>query len=210
MKSDASFFISRYIGWLKSTEVWQRMVVRAAKRRGSFLLYGIVVFGMIAWAQVLIDEYLPILKLEELEIHTGILASADLSGKYRNEPWFDLRLADGQIINYRGVPGTTDRLRQLVGQPISVWSQDHLNILRFGYLKHALQIQFRDELIVDYSSIYSHMERIREAPMKNIWYVIGARVLPTLMIILPLLALWHVCRKPVEPNQSTQSTSEKE
>lgn len=206
MKNDLSFFISRYVGWLKSTEVWQRMVVRATKRRGVFLLYGIVVFGMLGWGQMLIDVRRPILRLEEMETHTGILASADRSGKYRNEPWFSLRLADGQIMTYSGIPGTTDRLKQLIGQHMSVWSQDQLEIIRFGYQKQAFQILSRDELIVDYASTRSRMDRFKEAPMKDFWFVILG-VIPTLMIVLPLLALWRACRKPVEPNLSTKLTS---
>lgn len=189
--------------WLKGTEAWQRLVAR--KHRAKFFTWMCVIGGVLMWAQTLIDEHAPVLELDQLEKRSGILVGAGLAGKYQNEPWLSLRLRDGQVTRYRGVMGTTEQLTLLIGQPLTVWSQDELVLIRLGYDKQLKQIQSSSELIVRYSGAEqrAHMEKVR----KTVSFAIPTRILPSLMVLLPLLGLWHLNRKP---SGTTQPTKERE
>lgn len=189
--------------WLKDTEAWQRLVAR--KHRAKFLLWGVAVFGVVGLAQGLLNEYSPILELDQLEKRAGVLVGVGLAGKYQNEPWLSLRLPDGQEIRYRGVVGATERLKSLTGQPLTVWSQDEVVLIKFGYEKQAKQILSSSEMIAEYTGA---MQRAHTAKMRESFAsAIPTRFLPSLMILLPLLTLWRINRKPAV---TTQPTKERE
>lgn len=178
---------------LKATEAWQRLVVR--KHRAKFLMYIIFSFGLLNLAQLMISSHEPVLKLEQLHKRAGVLAGAGFSGRNRNR-WISLRLPDGRTVRYNAnsQPEKIDMLKELVGQPVEVWSQKQFSFLPpYGEVLMALRHQEKMLLNYDYSG------RSKRRHLGFAWYI-----LPGLMIVLPLFTLWRINRHAAQSNSTCE------
>lgn len=179
---------STLLGWLKSSEAWQRFVVR--KHRAKFLMYVIFITGILIWAQLMISSQEPVLKLEQLNKQTGVLVGAGVSGKHRNR-WVSLRLPDGLTVTYNADSAglkSIEILRPLVGQTVVVWSQKRFSFMP-PYWELLMEVQHQDRMLLN----YSHDTRLKFRHAGLIWYI-----LPGLMIVLALLTLWRINRHAVQ------------
>lgn len=181
-----------FFGWLKTTEAWQRLVVR--KHRAKFILYVIFTAGVLIWAQLVISSNEPVLKLEQLNKQAGVLTGAGFSGKNRNR-WVSLRLLDGQTVTYNVVsPGKIDLLKELVGQPVVVWSQKRFSFLP-PYGEDLLEMQQQEKRLLN----YDYAGRLKRRHLGFIWYI-----LPGLMMVLSLVTLWRINRHAVQSNSTCE------
>lgn len=174
---------------VKASEAYQIFVARARKRRETGVLYVIAIGFMYMAIGMAVDMSYPILELEQMEKYTGTVVAAGHRGRTR-EGWLRIRMPDGKEMFYVGIlkgPPGVGRLQQLLGKPVTVWSQRKLNLVA-GYENETGQIQYGDELIEDYKIIRRNMEELKKTEH---WWVI----VPALIAVLPLLRIWWMNRR---------------
>lgn len=168
---------------VKASEVYQLFVERARKRRESGVLYVIAIGFMFIAIGMAVDMSYPILDLEQMEKYTGTVVAAGHRGRAQ-QGWLRIRTPGGEKeFNI----GSTKRLQQLVGKPVTVWSQRKINLVA-GYENISRQIQYGDELIKDYKIIRRNMEELKKT--KHWWVIV-----PALIAVLPLLRIWWMNRR---------------
>jgi hypothetical protein len=170
--------------------------------------YICLIFGVIGWGDTLIGRNTPVLKFDELDKRSGVLHGAGYSGKNQNR-WVSLRLSNGEIVRYNanGQPGKIELLQGLVGKPAAAYSQKHFRIMRLSNEELLMEVECDGKKWLDYD--YERRLWIH----RHYWSLGGAwflAAIPTLMIILPLFALWRIGRIPDEIKPAINSNSEEE
>ncbi|MDP1903946.1 MAG: hypothetical protein Q8M09_06850 [Pseudomonadota bacterium] len=190
--------------WLKATEGWQIMIVRAFPEgedrwrtrvaSGLSLFFGpfLIFMGVEFWLK---DAAQPMLDLPQMTKLTGVLVEVHHRGRGLGNSGFTIRQADGREVLYTDTLSFTyDKLRSQIGKPITVWSQPGFAMLWGGSYESPMQIQAGSWLIEDYAQIRPNLEKYDTYRHKIYYTFLG------LGLFLPL-RVWWKHRKPT----STQS-----
>lgn len=185
--------------WLKATEGWQIMIVRAFppgekyawKRFGNGMSYlfgfTFLFLGVDLWIS---HAAQPILDLSQMTKRTGVLVEMHHRGRGLSNSGFTIRQADGKEVLYTDTLSFTyDKLRSQIGKPITVWSQPGFELLSGGSYESPMQIQAGTWLIMDYAEIRPNRESYASYSYKIYLAMLG------LGLFLPL-RVWWKHRKP--------------
>lgn len=191
-----------FVSWLKATETWQIMIVRAFppgekyawKRFGNImsLIFGPfwIVIGAALWVD---DASQPVLDLSQMTQRNGVLTRVYHRGRSLSQSGFEIRTEDGKTYWYTDTLSFTyDKLRSQIGKPIFVWSQPGFQPLWLwgAVYESPMQIQAGTWLIMDYTQIRPNREKFDRYSHKVYLTMIGGG-------LFLLLRVWWKHRKPV-------------
>jgi len=112
---------------------------------GLLLLFAAVIL----FIQIAQSMSSPILNISEMEISKGVLTKASKGGRGLRA-WLTVRLPDNSEIKFQIISGKTEELLLIVGQPITVWSQNEPGAWLVNTVKEAMQIQHEERLVLNY------------------------------------------------------------
>ncbi|MDP2833348.1 MAG: hypothetical protein Q8Q28_08670 [Pseudomonadota bacterium] len=188
-----------FVHWLKATEGWQIMIVRAfpvgekyAWKRFvnlvSLTFWPVLIFlGVDFWVS---DVAQPVLDLSQMTQRSGVLIEVHHRGRSLGNSGFTIRQADGKAVLYTDTLSFTyDKLRSQIGKPITVWSQPGFTLSWGGAYESPMQIQAGTWLIEDYAQIRPNREAYARYSHKVNLTLLG------LGLFLPF-RVWWKHRKP--------------
>lgn len=121
-----------------------------------------IMFVSIGVNQFIDIEFLPVLELNELEKHTGIIE--DVWRVPRVGSMMKLRDQQGRVFKYHAY---SDDVTPYVGKEVTIWVRESLNGFYFTELWLA-QLEFEGKTIVDYEPAKRSMRAFKE---NNRWSI---------------------------------------
>jgi len=141
---------------------------RKSGKRVALTLLAIAIF---LFVQALGFKGSPIIELYQMQLTEGELTHYVVSGGKHRVSHLVVRLADGTSVSIQGSLKPHEQKR-LIGEYITVSSQESCMFLNFLCSQHARQIQFQDELILDYENFVRHnMESLRSGRVGTLFFI---------------------------------------